>query len=339
MYFFLAFFISLTVTPGVIWLMRRLRVIDLPKTEARKIHKKKVPLGGGLAIIIAFFACIAMAFFVFHDIGKEVPARAIIGFTLGSLVLVVGGFLDDRFRLRPLRQVIFPVVASLVAIFFGIGLKTVTNPAGGVIHLDQIVIIADLVVFFWLMAMMYTTKLLDGLDGLVSGIVAIGALVIFFLTRQPQWFQPEVGVLASILAGACLGFLCWNFYPAKIFLGEGGSLFTGYILGILAIISGSKIATTLLVMGLPMLDVVRVLIRRFQKKQPLFAGDSEHLHFRLLASGLSHRQTVLLFYGIAFLFGMSTLFLQSKEKVIALSFLFILMLLTGIFFSKRDHVQ
>src|SRR3989338_4599065 len=151
MYFFLAFFISLTVTPGVIWLMRRLRVIDLPKTEARKIHKKKVPLGGGLAIIIAFFACIAMAFFVFHDIGKEVPARAIIGFTLGSLVLVVGGFLDDRFRLRPLRQVIFPVVASLVAIFFGIGLKTVTNPAGGVIHLDQIVIIADLVVFFWLM--------------------------------------------------------------------------------------------------------------------------------------------------------------------------------------------
>ncbi len=338
MYFFLAFLISFVVTPGIRWFMQHIGVVDLPKVESRKIHKKKIPLGGGLAIVISFFACIGVAFFL-RDIGQEVPFQAIVGFALGSAILVIGGLLDDRFHLRPSRQIIFPVVASSIAIFFGIGLKTVTNPAGGVIHLEQAVLLADVIVFFWLMAMMYTTKLLDGLDGLVSGIVAIGAFVIFFLTRQSQWFQPEVGVLASILAGGCVGFLIWNFYPAKIFLGEGGSLFTGYILGILAIISGSKIATTLLVMGLPMLDVVRVLIRRFQKKQPLFAGDSEHLHFRLLASGLSHRQTVLLFYGIAFLFGISTLFLQSKEKIVALSFLFILMLLTGIFFSKKDQAQ
>ena len=134
---------------------------------------------------------------------------------------------------------------------------------------------------------------------------------------------------------SCLGFLVWNFHPAKIFLGEGGSLFIGFILGVLAIISGSKIATTLLVMGLPMLDVARVIFMRIRKRKSIFVGDSEHLHFRLLHSGLDQRQTVLLLYVIAFAFGISTLFLQTNQKLIALLFLFMLMMLLVLYFSKK----
>ena len=161
--------------------------------------------------------------------------------------------------------------------------------------------------------------------------------MIFFLSRQPEWYQPEVAILAVIFFGACLGFLVWNWHPAKIFLGEGGSLFTGYVLGVLAIVSGGKIATTLLVVGIPMLDVLRVIIRRVQKRKPIFVGDNEHLHFKLIDSGLSQRQAVLLLYSISFLFGITTFFLQSKQKLIALSFLLVLMLLIGVWFSRREH--
>lgn len=185
------------------------------------------------------------------------------------------------------------------------------------------------------MSMMFTTKLLDGMDGLSTGIVTIGAIVVFFLSQQPQWFQPEVSLFSTIFIASCLGFLVWNFHPAKVFLGEGGSLFIGFILGIMAIISGSKIATTLLVMAIPMLDVIRVIILRLKKKKSIFVGDSEHLHFRLLNSGLGQRQAVLLLYSIAFVFGISTLFLQTNQKLIALLFLFILMMLLALFFSRK----
>ena len=130
-------------------------------------------------------------------------------------------------------------------------------------------------------------------------------------------------------------FFDWNWHPAKIFLGEGGSLFMGFMLGGLAIISGGKIATTLLVLGLPLMDMVRVIIERIKKGKPFYEGDSEHLHFRLLQSGFSQKQAVLLFYTIAFLFGVSTLFLQSSQKLIALTFLFVLMMLLGIYFSRK----
>ena len=187
------------------------------------------------------------------------------------------------------------------------------------------------------MGMMFTTKFLDGLDGLVTGVVAIGALIIFFLSRDPRWLQPEVALVALIFAGACLGFLVWNWHPAKIFLGEGGSLFTGFVLGTLAIISGGKIATTLLVMGLPALDVVRVIARRAQKKTSVFAGDNEHLHFKLLRSGLSQRQAVILLYSLSLIFGLSALVLQTTYKLIAFGILLLVMLLAAAWFARAER--
>lgn len=338
LYFFSAFFITAILVVGVRFLMLQFSIVDKARTEERKIHKKNIPLGGGLAIFLSFFI---LVFLLRANFNNNIELYHLWALFLGGLVLMIGGFLDDKYKLKAKQQIWFPILAALIVVLFKIGPTIITNPFGGVFNMSiwqvgDYMILTNLLVFFWLMGMMFTTKLLDGLDGLVSGIVAIGALVIFFLSLQTLWFQPDVALLAILLAGSCLGFLVWNWHPAKIFLGEGGSLFTGFMLGSLAIISGSKIATALLVMAVPLLDIVRVIILRIKNGRPIYKGDSEHLHFRLLQSGLSQKQTVWLFYAISFLFGITTLFLQSQQKLIALVFLFVLMMLLGIWFSKKN---
>ncbi len=345
-YFITTILISFFLTPLVIFIMRRTGIIDRAKKEKRKIHKKHIPLGGGIVIFVSFFVALALAVFAFGDVGTDISKKTLLGVALGGLVIIIGGLLDDAYTLRPRYQIIFPVLASSIAILSGIGIESISHPTGGIIHLTGITIsvsglgkflvLADLLVFFWLMGLMMSTKFLDGLDGLVSGIAAIGGIVIFFVSRQAQWFQPEVGLVSLLFAAACIGFLVWNFHPAKIFLGEGGSVFTGYMLGVLALISGSKIATTLLVMGFPMLDLCRVIIMRLLKKRPVFVGDQEHLHFRLIHSGLSQRQAVLLLYSISLLFGLSVLFLQQHQQVVALGLLGVTMLLLSLFLVKNQ---
>lgn len=338
-YFFFAFILAFSLTPLVFFLMRRLKVVDKPMKEGRKIHTRPVPLGGGLAIYISFFVLLGVAYWGQDLIGRDIAPKHLLGLFLGATILMIGGFLDDKYRLSPTRQIWFPILAVLIVLSFGIGPHVITNPLGGVIDLSgfkisvdgfgNLIILADALVFVWLMGMMFTTKFLDGLDGLVTGVVSIGALVIFFLSRDQRWWQPDVALLSLVLSGACLGFLIWNWHPAKIFLGEGGSLVTGFLLGALAIISGGKMATTLLVMGLPALDVLRVIARRMRKGRSVFAGDSEHLHYRLLEAGFSQRQAVLLMYSIALLFGLSALFLQSTHKLIAFIFIFIVLVMVA----------
>ncbi len=325
------------VTPFVAWFMRRCRILDRPESEDRKIHQKPLPLGGGLAIYITFFGLIVLGqvsgIIFFHTI----TFGSLFGMFASATIIMIGGLLDDRYNLKPRQQIWFPVLASLTILAFGIGPTIITNPFGGVLDFSHFFWLLDIMLFFWLMGMMFTTKFLDGLDGLVAGVVAIGALVIFFLTKQPAWYQPEVGFMALVLAGSCLGFLIWNFYPAKIFLGEGGSLLTGFLLGVLAIISGSKIITTLLVMGIPALDVARVIYHRFKNKRPIFVGDNEHLHFKLVNAGLTQPQAVLLFYGISLVFGLSALTLSNHYKLLALVVLAGVMAGLGTYLSYRQR--
>ncbi|MFB6181524.1 MAG: MraY family glycosyltransferase [Candidatus Magasanikbacteria bacterium] len=324
--------------------MKQQEIVDKAKSIQRKIHDEDKPLGGGAAIYLSFFIPTAIAFYL-SDIGTTINGGYLLAIATSGAIIVLGGLLDDIYNLKYYWQFIAPVLAVVIIIFFGIGPEVITNPFGGVFRLNNLVLsfgsvkwvlLSDIIVFFWLMGMMFTTKLLDGLDGLVAGLVAIGGLMIFFLSLQPQWYQPEMSVISIIFAASCLGFLFWNWHPASIFLGESGSLLVGFILGTLAIISGGKIATALLVMGIPILDVVRVVFMRVKKGKSVFRGDKEHLHFRLISNGLNQRQAVLLFYAISFLFGITTLFLQSKQKLIALLFLAVLMLLVGIWFLKQD---
>ncbi len=345
-YFILTLLLSVLFVPLVYVVMHKLHIVDEPKAQTRKIHKKKIPLGGGLAIFLSFFIVVALAW-QSKSIGVEVLPKHVLALFLGGLVLMIGGLLDDKYNLRPVKQIWFPIIASIIVIVFGIGPHAFSNPFGGLVDVSRfkisfgdfgnLIVIADAIVFIWLMGMMFTTKFLDGLDGLVAGVVTIGSLVLFGFTIQDKWLQPEVALLSIIFAGACFGFLIWNWHPAKIFLGEGGSLFAGFILGSLAIISGAKIATTLLVVAVPAIDVARVIIRRIQKGKSIAVGDNEHLHFKLVASGMSHRQVVLLMYAISGSIGLSSLFLESSQKFIALGVILVAMILMGMWLAKKDQ--
>lgn len=321
-----------------------LKVIDLPD-GARKIHQKPMPLLGGIAIFLAFWLVAGYFLFFYQIYGMELLAKKMIGVFLASLILVIMGAIDDKKQLSAKLRLIITIVAALLAIGWGLGLEKITNPLGGVLNLSfwpikigggTFYLLAEILIFIWLMGMMYTTKILDGLDGLSTGTAFIGAVVIFFLSNSVKYFQPNVAILSLIFAGSCLGFLLFNFYPAKIFLGEGGSLFIGLMLGVLAIISGGKVATALLVMAIPILDLGRVVYVRIKNKQSIFKGDREHLHFRLLDSGLSHRNTVLFLYFLAFLFGITTLFLQSAQKLYALLVLIVLLFLISYRLGKNN---
>ena len=319
------FIITLLLSAALTWLVMKLAtklgITDRPDQD-RKIHGRAVPLLGGLAVFAAFF--IILYFIRDQLVAGNLAYHHWLGVFIGACWLMLGGFLDDKYNLKPRYQIIFPLLAVSSVITGGVEIAKITNPLGGYIYLGQL---STLLIALWLMGMMYTTKLLDGLDGLVTGTTAIGAFVIFLFTMTTKYYQPDIGLAALVLLAACLGFLLFNWYPAKIFLGEGGSLFLGYILGVLAIISGGKIAIALLVMGIPILDVAWTIARRLASgKNPFKFPDKRHLHFRFLNLGLSVRQTVLLYYFFAAIFGLSALFLQSKGKLLTLVILLIIML-------------
>jgi len=332
MWYLFIFISGIVLTAALTWLVIKLavflQIVDRPdkhKINSRKIHDKPTPLLGGLAIFLAYFILL----FLFKDyfLSGDLTLNHLMAFFIGALVIIIGGSLDDKYNLSPARQIIFPLLAIVVLLIGGVGIAKITNPLGGVIDFSSFAWLGGLLIFFWLLGMMYTTKLLDGVDGLVSGITSIGVFIIFLFTITTRYYQPDIAFASILLAGVLIGFLIFNWHPAKIFLGEGGSLLLGYILGVLAIISGGKMAIALLVMGIPILDVAWTIIRRLARgKNPFRFSDKKHLHHRLLSLGLSQRQTVLIFCATAFLFGISGLFLQSKGKFILLGGLLVLMM-------------
>ena len=326
--FILATALSLILTPLASKLAIQWQLVDKPDF-ARKIHTKPIPLLGGAVIFIVFFAVI----FLFSNqlLVGNLHWQHWLGFLFGALILIIGGSLDDKYNFGPKQQIIFPLLAIAAILIGGVEISKISNPFGGYLSVAWL---SPIFISVWLMGMMYTTKLLDGVDGLVSGVSTIGALIIFLFTLTTKYYQPDIAFASLILAGAILGFLVYNFNPASIFLGEGGSLFLGFALGVLAIISGGKIAIALLVMGIPILDVAWTILRRLLAgKNPFKAADKKHLHHRLLALGLSQKQTVLVFYFLSALFGLSGLFLQSQGKLLALALIVLVMLVLVIAFS------
>ncbi|OGE80289.1 MAG: hypothetical protein A2660_01135 [Candidatus Doudnabacteria bacterium RIFCSPHIGHO2_01_FULL_45_18] len=325
--FVAAFVVSWLCSLWVIRMASRAKILDVPDME-RKFHQQATPTLGGLAVFLSFFlVTLAVGILGGHLLDGNIPFRVLLAIWVGGVVLMVGGYLDDRYQLPPYFSIIFPVVSSLLIVVSGVKAVSVHNPfTNNVIVLDQLSFLSGLVVFVWTMTLTYATKLLDGMDGLVTGIAAIGALVLFGISLTPQVMQQQTAILAITLAGSLLGFLVLNFYPAKIFLGEGGSTFAGFMLAILAVVSGGKIATALLVMGIPLLDMTWVIIQRLQSGRSPFSADRRHLHYKLLEIGFSEPKTVLFLYVLTAAFGLSALFLQSRGKLIALVILFAVML-------------
>lgn len=334
-YFLAALGLTVFFVPVIKKIAKRFSVIDYPIDE-RKIHEQPIPLLGGVAIFLTFFILLLVAWQFDLLTDKKINDSFIFGIIGAGLILMIGGFADDKFNLKPSRQIIFPAMATLLIILSGININFITNPAGGVLKVP--IILGTILTFCWIMGMIYTTKFLDGLDGLATGICFIGSLIIFIVSLF--WDEPSSGtsLLALIIAGSCLGFLIFNWHPAKIFLGEGGSVFLGFILAVLSIISGSKIAAALLVLGIPIIDLIWVLFLRFKEKRPLTQGDQNHLHFQLLKFGLSQRKTVIVLYSLASLFGIISLPLNTIGKIIALIVLFVLIFGLENFLYKRNKM-
>lgn len=334
-----AFLFALALTPFIARIARERGVVDAPGDQ-RKIHTRAMPLLGGWALYLAA-ACVLIPLLIFSTrlTGGEVTFTHYLGFLLGGLVLVIVGSLDDRFTLPPHVTILAPVAAALIAVLSGTEVEKLTNPFGGVLYLSQAV--SNVLVFVWLLTVMYTTKMLDGLDGLSTSISSIGAFMVLLLTLTTAYFQPDVSVFSAVILGSFLGFLVWNSHPASIFLGEGGSTFVGYSVGMLAVISGGKLATALLVLGIPLLDVAWVVLRRLRigGLKQVVKGDRKHLHHRLLDLGWTQRRIVFAYSAFAVLFGGSALFLQSREKLIALFLLGVFMLATAMALVHQEYAR
>lgn len=333
----LAFLLSFIFTILVRRMALASHVYDEPLLP-KHVHTRPIPKLGGLAIYGSITAVTLGVLFTSSLLTSgEITWMHYVGVMCGGFILMIGGYVDDRFDLPPHCAIIAPILAALVAIASGMEVEKLTNPFGGIIELQ--VWQSHLLVFFWLMIVMYTTKFLDGLDGLSTSVSGVGAIMIMLLSMTSAYFQSDVALFSAITIGAFLGFLFWNIHPASIFLGEGGSVFVGFMLGILAVISGGKLATALLVLGIPLLDVVWVVTRRLKQGgiRRVFIGDRKHLHHRLLNLGWSQSRIVILYVAVATAFGASALFLQSKEKLVVLIILCLLMLLTALFFVQRER--
>lgn len=304
----------------------RAGIVDQPSAP-RKIHLRPVPLLGGIAIAAGTYG--AGWFFLDNLLARGLTPTHLAAVAGAGLLLVIGGVLDDIYNLAPSKQILWPLLAASILAAGGVGITKATNPWGDFLYFTEITTMV--LTFVWVLGMMYTTKLLDGVDGLVSGLGVIAGVVIFLFTLTTRYYQPDIGLLALIFAAACFGFWLFNFNPASIFLGESGSLFIGYMIAVLAIISGGKVAIAFLVMGIPIFDVVWIILRRlWEGKNPFRAADRKHLHHRFLDMGLSQRQTVAVYYLLSAGFGVTALFLQSRGKVVAIGILAAIMALIAL---------
>ena len=220
---------------------------------------------------------------------------------------------------------------------FGIKIHWFANPLGGLnIELGNW---TYLFVPLWIVLIINVVNWLDGIDGLAVGVSSIASLVLGFLSLTPFVSQTSTALMAFLLAGASLGFLIFNFNPAKIFLGDSGSMFLGFMLAIFAIISGGKLATAGLVLGLPILDAFWVIIRRLYHHQAPWRADRLHLHHRFLDAGFSQRQTVFIMYAISATFGVIALATRTSGKVRASLALLLLMIAIGLFLVSVNYFK
>ncbi len=324
-------FLSYLLSLLSIRLATRWRAIDAPTLE-RKQHGRSVPRFGGIGIGLSMLLVIFFAWNAGWFNGAHISSFQLIGFSLGVLVLLVGGIWDDLKDLPSHILIWFPLAASLLVTFTGTLVRVVTqigSVRGSSLvwrtwlfstypHLIVLIWPASLITFLWLLSVTAATKFADGLDGLVTGQTMIGACLIAALALSPRYAQPSIALFAAIVGGAFLGFLPLNVFPAKQFLGEAGSTIAGFALGTLAIVSGAKMATALMALGVPLADIVFVMLGRIWRGQHPFHGDRTHLHFRLLQLGLTQRQAVAMLWMISITFGIGAFALQTRGKILLL---------------------
>lgn len=326
----LAFLITLIATPISIHFLKKYNFIDDPKKRKHPaaIHKIPIPRGGGIPLFIgAAIACIVFLPFT----------KVIVAMLIASFASLVVGILDDKYDISPYFRFFINILCAVFVVFMGANIPFITNPFGGILYLNNfhipflsgqaITFLSDLIAILWIVWVMNMLNWSKGVDGQMPGIVAISAIVIGILSLR---FSPldqtsqDAAILSFILAGSSLGFLVFNFYPAKIFPGYGATAIY-LMLAVASILSSAKLATAILVMGVPMTDGIFTILRRILTGKSPFWHDKKHLHHLLLSLGLGQRKIALFYWIVSAILGSLSLVLSSKGKLFAIVMLVILL--------------
>ncbi len=328
---FASFFITACLIPLTIRFAKKYQLIDDPKKRVHPaaVHTKPIPRAGGLAIYLGILGA-SLIFLPFDRIFGSILFA-------GALVVIVG-LLDDKYDLSPYLRFLTNIFAASFVVFQGITVPYITNPFGGFLEFANMQIslfgmsvfslpaILAIVWIVWVMNMLNWSK---GVDGQMPGIAAVAAIVIGIASLRFDtlaMLNIHTAVLAFIVAGASLGFLLFNVYPARIFPGYSATIL-GFVIGILAILSSVKLATALLVMGVPAADALFTVVRRVLSKKSPFWHDRGHLHHHLLNLGWGHRQIAFFYWSVSVLLGVIALNLSSKGKLFVI--ILVLVMVTG----------
>lgn len=327
---------SFSATPFAIWLARRHGVLDQP--DARKVHQTPIPRWGGLGIYLGILLGLLGVYIGFprfrtllsfrhsiYDHGQLFDIisldKQFVGILVGLTIVVALGMSDDRKSVPALIKLLLQIIASLIVINYGVQITGLRLPFFSYFQFP--ILLSQAVTVFWILGFMNAVNLADGLDGLAGGLAAIAsatflAVAIVQGTTETTFIAKQLklaAVLSAVLSGACLGFLPYNFAPAKVFMGDGGALGIGFLLGAITVIGTLKTTAVLSVMipvivvALPVIDVSLAMIRRYRKKSRIMEPDKEHLHHRLMAKGWTPREVVLLVYVLTLILSVAAIFL------------------------------
>lgn len=348
--FITAFIAVLVLTPISIIFIKKLGLIDDPKKHKHPaiIHKKPTPRGGGVPLFLG----VLIAAILFLPITK-----AVFFLFLGAFLALIVGVLDDKFDISPYFRFILNIISAVIIVAGGISIPFVTNPFGGTLRLDAlslsftflqqnfIFLLSDLIAIIWFVWVMNMLNWSKGVDGQMPGIIAISGIVIGVLSlRFPILTQSDLisATLSFILAGASLGFLIYNFYPARIFPGYGATAIY-LLLAAVSILSSVKLATAILVMGIPMIDGTITIARRLLSGKSPFRHDKKHFHHLLLEMGLGQRRVALFYWVISAILGSLSLLLSSKGKLFAVIMIIIViggsLLFLHFILEKKDEAN
>jgi len=339
--FLLAFIVSFMATPYTIKIAHKIGAVDVPKDE-RRMHKKAMPKFGGPAVILGFLVSVVYLLIVMsmentiNLFGTEKYGMKLLGMFLGIVVISITCVVDDIKTIKPSTKLAGQILAAIVAVAFGIRIGDINLPFFNTAQFGEIFSICLTIV--WIIGVTNAINLIDGLDGLASGISVISAislLVIFVLNDSPLISI----ILITALAGSLVGFLPFNFTPAKTFIGDTGSNFLGFSLSIISILGIAKtytiavIVLPIIVLALPIFDTLLAIIRRLIKGKSIkaiFKADKGHLHHKIVRRGFSQRQAVLILYGISAIFGIFAVILLDSGIWKALSFLLMVIVAVGL---------
>ncbi|MEQ6356867.1 MraY family glycosyltransferase [Lysinibacillus sp. M3] len=306
-----AFVASILLTPLVKRLAFKIGAVDAP--NYRKVHARIMPRLGGLAIFLSFL--IAVAIFQPILIINENGSNFLLAIIIGACIIVATGVVDDMREISAKAKLVGQLIAALIVIFVGgIQIDMITLPFVGELNLGFLSIPLTII---WIVGITNAINLIDGLDGLAAGVstIALITLAVMAIIMNNMF----VLAIAAILAAATIGFLFYNFHPAKIFMGDTGALFLGFMISVLALLGFKNVTVVsliipVIILGVPISDTFFAIVRRVRMKKKWSDPDKSHLHHRLLDMGFTHRQTVLIIYGIAIMFGLAAV-IFSMAKV------------------------